>query len=95
MLQRSVLSLVRVHSYLRPLQLPAPRTYHSGAVFNGARGETPPPVRFDSSEAVTRGKTTWEVMRGWLVFKLFAYDTLVENSMKVSCVASPPLILVS
>lgn len=84
MLQRNLLA--RTHSYLRPLQL-SPRTYHNGAVFlNGARGEEETPqVRFDSSEAVTRGKSTWEVMRGWLVFKLFAYDTLVDNSMKVSC----------
>lgn len=40
-------------------------------------------VRFDSPEAVTRGKSAWEVFRGWLVFKLFSYDTLVDNGFKV------------
>lgn len=40
-------------------------------------------VSFDSPEAVTRGKSTWEVFRGWLVFKLFSYDWLVDNNLKV------------
>ena len=40
-------------------------------------------VRFDSPEAVTRGKSGWEVFRGWLVFKSFTYDALVDNSLKV------------
>ena len=34
-------------------------------------------------ESAIRGKTSWEVFRGWLVFKLFSYD-LVDNSTKVS-----------
>lgn len=41
-------------------------------------------VTFGDSEWATRGKTTWEVFRGWLVFKLFSYDILVDNSLKVN-----------
>lgn len=41
-------------------------------------------VRFDSTEVVARGKSTWEVLRGWLVFRIFTFDTLVDNSLKVS-----------
>ncbi len=40
-------------------------------------------VRFDRREEVTRGKNIWELFRGWLVFKLFTYNTIVDNSMKV------------
>lgn len=29
-------------------------------------------------------KSNWELFRGWLVFKLFTYDSLVDNSFKVS-----------
>ncbi len=58
----------------------AARFNHSGAEnTNKADGR----VRFDSPEAVTRGKSTWEVFRGWLVFKLFTYDWLVDNNLKV------------
>lgn len=28
-------------------------------------------------------KSNWELFRGWLVFKLFTYDSLVDNSFKV------------
>lgn len=50
----------------------------SGQSYGGAAG-----VRFDSPEEVTSGKSTWEVLRGWLVFKMLAFDYLVNNSLKV------------
>ena len=40
-------------------------------------------VRFDSPQAVAKGKSTWEVFRGWLVFKMFSYDMLVDNGAMV------------
>lgn len=40
-------------------------------------------VGFDDPAMVTRGKSIWEVMRGWLVFKMFTFDTLVDNSLRV------------
>ena len=40
-------------------------------------------VIFDDSERSIQGKSTWEVVRGWLVFKLLSYDILVDNSLKV------------
>ncbi len=43
-----------------------------------------PNVDFGDPEIATRGKTTWEVFRGWLVFKIFTYDAIVDNSIKVS-----------
>lgn len=55
--------------------------YRYGAA--NERREPIPPVQFDSPEVATAGKTTREVLRGWLVFKLFTYDYLVENSVKV------------
>ena len=42
-----------------------------------------PTVRFDSPEEATSGKSTWEVFRGWLVFKLLTYDFLVDHSLRV------------
>eukprot|EP00731_Ephydatia_muelleri_P022552 Em0015g135a len=44
-------------------------------------------VRFDSPELVTCGKSTSEVLRGWTVFKLFTYDPIVDNSLKLFSVA--------
>lgn len=40
-------------------------------------------VIFADTGKATRRKTTQEVIRGWLVFKLFTYDALVNNSLKV------------
>ncbi len=45
--------------------------------------EAPAVAQFDSPDVATAGKTTREVLRGWLVFKLFTYDYLVDNSLKV------------
>ena len=28
-------------------------------------------------------KSNWELFRGWLVFKMFTYNSLVDNSFKV------------
>ena len=28
-------------------------------------------------------KSNWELFRGWMVFKMFTYDSLVDNSFKV------------
>ncbi|KAL5477160.1 hypothetical protein EMCRGX_G023912 [Ephydatia muelleri] len=44
-------------------------------------------VRFDSPELATGGKSTSEVLRGWTVFKLFTYDPIVDNSLKLFSVA--------
>ena len=35
-------------------------------------------------ESAIRGKTSWEVFRGWVVFKVLSYDLVVDNSTKVS-----------
>ena len=43
-------------------------------------------VQFDSPEVATAGKSTKEVFRGWVVFKLLTYDFLVNNSLRVSLV---------
>ena len=50
---------------------------------NGAMEETSR-VRFDNPEVATRGKSAWEVIRGWLVFKLFTYDSVVDNNLEVN-----------
>ena len=47
------------------------------------RGNLASAVRFDSPELATGGKSTSEVLRGWAVFKLFTYDSIVDNSLKV------------
>ena len=41
-------------------------------------------LTFCDSEEATRRKTMYEIFRGWLVFKLFTYETLVDNSLKVN-----------
>ena len=41
-------------------------------------------IDFGDPTRATQGKTTWEVLRGWLVFKIFTYDVIVNNSLKVS-----------
>lgn len=61
----------------------------SAGTSNRDDSSIPPEVRFDSPHAVTRGKSTWEVLRGWLVFKLFTYDILVDNSLKVGAQDMP------
>jgi len=35
-------------------------------------------------ESAIRGKTSWEIFRGWTVFKILSYDVVVDNSIKVS-----------
>ena len=49
----------------------------------GRTVKTLPAVNFNSPQVATKGKSTGEVFRGWLVFKLFSYDWVVDNSMKV------------
>ena len=41
-------------------------------------------MQFDSPEVATAGKSTKEILRGWVVFKLLTYDFLVNNSLRVS-----------
>lgn len=38
----------------------------------------------NAKQAAFAVKSNWELFRGWLVFKLFTYDSLVDNSFKVS-----------
>ena len=63
--------------------LPRVALYSSGGDVRADGNGQGAAVRFDNPEVVTRGKSTWEVFRGWLVFKLFTLDVLVDNSLKV------------
>lgn len=52
-------------------------------------GSTAPAARdtldltFEDAEAAFKSKTTWELIRAYLVFKLCSYKYLVDNNMKV------------
>lgn len=41
------------------------------------------PLCFDNVKQAYRAKTTAEIFRGWLVFKLFAFNRLVDHNQQV------------
>ena len=41
-------------------------------------------LSFNDARAAFKSKTTWEVLRAYIVYQLCSSETLVENNMKVS-----------
>lgn len=41
-------------------------------------------LSFNDARAAFKSKTTWEILRAYVVYTLCSYETLVENNMKVS-----------
>jgi len=41
-------------------------------------------LSFNDARQAYRSKSTWEILRAWVVFKLCSVDYLVENNAKVS-----------
>lgn len=41
-------------------------------------------LSFNDARAAFKSKTTWEIVRAYIVYQLCSYETLVENNMKVS-----------
>lgn len=42
-------------------------------------------LSFNDARAAFKSKTTWEVLRAYVVYQLCSSETLVENNMKVIC----------
>jgi proline dehydrogenase len=40
-------------------------------------------LTFNDARQAYRSKSTWEILRAWIVFKLCSIDSLVENNDKV------------
>lgn len=41
-------------------------------------------VTFEDAKAAFKSKTTWELLRAYIVYTLCSFETLVENNMRVS-----------
>lgn len=95
---RPVIQLHRQSSTKLPLKFlvchPKSTAANVQPVVNANPGETanvqqqprrdPLDTSFADSEASFKSKTTWELVRAYLVYTTCGFETIVENNMKVS-----------
>jgi len=77
----------RLSDLRNPLEFPSiSRSRHfftSTCARNFSKTQRPLDLTFTNSKSAFECKTTWEVLRAYLVYRIFAFDYLVENNMMV------------
>lgn len=60
---------------------------NTAAPVGSASPKDPLDITFEDSIASFKSKTTWELLRAYVVYTLCSFETLVEHNMKVSLAA--------